>query len=206
MLGAKLGFGSRPGRRRPLGWGAPVRCSGSDGCAPDRQGRRPCRLRARWRWAGAALRGDTLLDRRDRVVPRRDRAWAASHQRRLRPSTRPGLLGLVSAEEASERRSSPPVSAGRAGRRGGPRAGCDDALRQPPCRRPRRLVRPGGRRVLPACLYVLGLAACHAPTLSVSSSASIAASSAWVWMRPSATSWPPDRRTAEANGPAQVFS
>jgi hypothetical protein len=98
------------------------------------------------------------------------------------------------------------LSAGRAGRPDGPRADRDHALRRPLYRRPRRFARPVGRRVLPACLYVLALVAYQAPTLSVSSSASIAASSAWVWTRPSATSWPPDRRTAEANGPAQLFS
>ena len=37
-------------------------------------------------------------------------------------------------------------------------------------------------------------------------SASMAASSAWIGMRPLATSWPPDSRTAVPKGAAQVFS
>ena len=175
----------------------------------------PIRRRRKVRTCQDAARPRSLEHRADGSLPEpprvpraagrstRSRAWAASASATassLHTTWPPRPCFGRGGQRASV------LSAGRAGRRGGPRAGCDDALRQPPCRRPRRLVRPGGRRVLPACLYVLGLAACHAPTLSVSSSASIAASSAWVWMRPSATSWPPDRRTAEANGPAQVFS
>ena len=37
-------------------------------------------------------------------------------------------------------------------------------------------------------------------------SAPIAARIAWAGMRPLVTSWPPDRRTAEPNGAAHVFS
>ena len=45
--------------------------------------------------------------------------------------------------------------------------------------------------------------ACQAPS---SASASIAANTAWMGMRPVATSWPPAWRTAEPNGAAQTFS
>ncbi len=38
------------------------------------------------------------------------------------------------------------------------------------------------------------------------SSSSRAAMIAWTGIRPLATSWPPERRTAEANGAAQAFS
>ena len=44
--------------------------------------------------------------------------------------------------------------------------------------------------------------ACQAP----SSSSSSAATSAWIGIRPLATSWPPERRTADAKGAAHTFS
>ena len=46
----------------------------------------------------------------------------------------------------------------------------------------------------------------HAPFIAAWRSASTAAISAWVGIRPLPSSSPPDRRTAEPNGAAQVFS
>ena len=46
----------------------------------------------------------------------------------------------------------------------------------------------------------------HAPFTAASRSASTAAMSAWVGIRPLASSSPPDRRIAEPNGAAHVFS
>src|SRR5436305_2864412 len=62
------------------------------------------------------------------------------------------------------------------------------------------------RRALRVVPSVLWRVASHIPSWSVSTSAPTVASSAWAGMRPLATSWPPDRRTAEANGAAQLLS
>ena len=69
-------------------------------------------------------------------------------------------------------------------------------------RGPRRPV----RRSRPVDPLVLCPVACQAPSVSVRRSASMAASSACVGIRPLAMSWPPARRIDEANGPAQLFS
>jgi len=160
-------------------------------------------------------------DRGDPRPPHDLLAFAASdglgrpvhcHQPDARPrSTAPGpqSSSLLARRPASTPTEGRGRRVCRRGRLGGPSVGRDRALQRPPCRPPQRLARPAGLRVLRGLLYVLGPVACQAPlssVASVASSASIAASSAWVWIRPSAINWPPDRRTAEPNGPAQVFS
>jgi hypothetical protein len=90
-----------------------------------------------------------------------------------------------------------------------PRAGRLDgerlASRQRLCRRQRRSAQRAGPRADRVCQLDL-FQASQTPSFVVSSSASSAAAHAWIGIRPLATSWPPDRRTAEPNGAAHVFS
>src|ERR1700761_7296329 len=68
--------------------------------------------------------------------------------------------------------------------------------------RPRlRFARPGVHQAHPVCRPDLYLAS-QTPSFAVAPSASSVAASAWIGIRPPATSWPPDRRPAEPNGAA----